>query len=111
MKKHYMSLFWDSMLLLLLIFQQELLKDLFLLDGVQQGLNYLKMKKISILLVAEGLGAGPNGGEGFVSPEQGHYVGDIQLGSFQKVSMPSDAELAEYTKQTIDNTFIEMKYC
>ena len=52
-----------------------------------------------------GLGAGPNGGKGFVSPPQGDYIGDIQLGSFQKVPMPDAAQLAAYTKQTIDNTF------
>jgi len=68
-----------------------------------------KDEKSIYIISCRGLGAGPNGGEGFVSPEQGHYVGDIQLGSFQKVSMPSDDELAAYTKQTIDNTFIETK--
>ena len=62
------------------------------------------------IISCRGLGAGPNGGEGFVSPEQGHYIGDIQLGSFQRVIMPTDAKLAEYTKQTIDNTFIETEY-
>ncbi|MBK7106949.1 MAG: bifunctional YncE family protein/alkaline phosphatase family protein [Ignavibacteriae bacterium] len=54
-----------------------------------------------------GLGAGPNGGKDFISPIQGNYVGDIQLGSFQKIKMPTDIELANFTKQTIDNTFIE----
>lgn len=62
------------------------------------------------IISCRGLGAGPNGGEGFVNPEQGHYVGDIQLGSFQKVRIPTDDELAKYTKQTIDNTFIESDY-
>ncbi|MCB9219751.1 MAG: bifunctional YncE family protein/alkaline phosphatase family protein [Ignavibacteriales bacterium] len=59
------------------------------------------------IITCRGLGAGPNGGEGFVSPVQGSYVGDIQLGSFQIVNMPSDEELAKYTKQTIEDTFIE----
>ncbi len=63
-------------------------------------------KEIYIISI-RGLGAGPNGGEGFVSPVQGHYVGDIQLGSFQKVQMPTDEKLKEYTKQVINNTFIE----
>lgn len=62
------------------------------------------------IISCRGLGAGPNGGEGFVSPKQGHYVGDIQLGSFQRVRIPTDDELAKYTKQTIDNTFIESDY-
>ena len=66
-----------------------------------------KDEKDIYIISCRGLGAGPNGGEGFISPEQGHYVGDIQLGSFQKVSVPSDFLLAEYTKQAINNTFIE----
>jgi DNA-binding beta-propeller fold protein YncE len=52
-----------------------------------------------------GYGAGPNGGHGFVSPPQGTYIGDIQLGTFQKVPMPDQAQLALYTKQVINNTF------
>ncbi|MFZ1291021.1 MAG: bifunctional YncE family protein/alkaline phosphatase family protein [Melioribacteraceae bacterium] len=59
------------------------------------------------VISCRGLGAGPNGGEGFISPVQGNYVGDIQLGCFQKIKIPTDTELAEYTKQSIDNTFIE----
>ena len=39
------------------------------------------------------------------APVQGYYVGDIQLGSFQRVKLPDDALLAKYTKQVIDNTF------
>jgi hypothetical protein len=48
---------------------------------------------------------GPNGGNGFVAPPQGTYIGDIQLGTFQKVLMPDEAQLAVYTKQVIANTF------
>lgn len=59
------------------------------------------------IISCRGLGAGPNGGLDFVEPVQGDYIGDIQLASFQKVKMPTDAELAVYTKQSIDNTFIE----
>ncbi len=58
------------------------------------------------IISCRGLGAGPNGGDGFVTPPQGTYIGDIQLGSFQKVNMPSATELAAYTKQTISNTFV-----
>ncbi len=54
-----------------------------------------------------GLGAGPNGGAGFVAPPQGTYIGDIQLGSFQKVPVPDAARLAAYTKQVLANTFVE----
>jgi DNA-binding beta-propeller fold protein YncE len=57
------------------------------------------------IISCRGLGAGPNGGKDFVSPVQGTYIGDIQLGSFQKVGMPDKKELAEYTRQCIDNTF------
>ena len=69
-----------------------------------------KDEKDIYIISCRGLGAGPNGGEGFVSPVQGSYIGDIQLGSFQKVAMPSDEKLAAYTKQCIDNTFIETSF-
>lgn len=58
------------------------------------------------IITCRGLGAGPNGGAGFVAPPQGTYIGDIQLGSFQKVKMPTGSELAAYTQQTIRNTFV-----
>jgi len=57
------------------------------------------------ITTCRGLGAGPNGGKDFVSPVQGNYVGDIQLGSFQRVKVPDEAHLAEYTKQVINDTF------
>lgn len=57
------------------------------------------------IITCRGLGAGPNGGQGFVEPPQGDYIGDIQLGSFQRVENPSDKQLAMYTQQSIDNTF------
>ncbi len=53
-----------------------------------------------------GLGAGPNGGNGFVKPPQGTYIGDIQLGLFQKLPVPDAEKLAQYTNQVIGNTFI-----
>ena len=59
------------------------------------------------VISCRGLGAGPNGGQGFVEPIQGSYVGDIQLATFQKVPVPDKVQLAEYTKTSIDNTFIE----
>jgi len=52
-----------------------------------------------------GYGAGPNGGKGFVAPVEGTYIGDIQLGTFQKIAIPDAAALAAYTEQTIQNTF------
>ena len=57
------------------------------------------------IITCRGLGAGPNGGKGFISPVQGYFVGDIQLGTFQKVGVPDATQLATYTRQTIDNTF------
>lgn len=54
-----------------------------------------------------GWGAGPNAGAGFVAPVQGTYIGDIQLGTFQKVKVPDAKELARYTKQVKSNSFIE----
>lgn len=57
------------------------------------------------VISCRGLGAGPNGGAGFIAPPQGTYIGDIQLGSFQKIQMPDKSALAAYTAQTIRNTF------
>lgn len=57
------------------------------------------------IITCRGLGAGPNGGQGFVKPPQGDYIGDIQLGSFQRVDTPDAEQLAAYTRQSIDNTF------
>ena len=53
-----------------------------------------------------GLGAGPNGGNGFVKPPQGTYIGDIQLGLFQKLPVPDNERLKNYTSQVINNTFL-----
>ncbi|GAC1387523.1 MAG: beta-propeller fold lactonase family protein [Ginsengibacter sp.] len=54
-----------------------------------------------------GYGAGPNGGANFIKPVQGTYIGDIQLGTFQKIVIPDSGSLANYTRQVIQNTFIE----
>ena len=64
-----------------------------------------KDEKEMYIITCRGLGAGPNGGIGFVSPPQGHYIGDIQLGTFQKVKVPDAAQLSAYTTQVIDDTF------
>ncbi len=61
------------------------------------------------IITCRGLGAGPNGGKGFVAPVQGYYVGDIQLGSFQRVKLPDESLLAKYTGQVIDNTFASVR--
>lgn len=54
---------------------------------------------------ARGLGAGQNGGAGFTKPARGTYIGDIQMGTFQKISLPNPSELQAFTKQTLNNTF------
>ncbi len=64
-------------------------------------------EKEMYIITCRGLGAGPNGGAGFIAPPQGTYIGDIQLGSFQKVAVPSAEELISYTKQVINNTFVQ----
>ena len=64
-----------------------------------------KDEKEIYIITCRGIGAGPNGGQGFVMPPQGDYIIDIQLGSFQKVPVPDAVQLAAYTRQTIDNTF------
>lgn len=57
-----------------------------------------------------GYGAGPNGGKGFRMPIQGSYIGDIQLGTFQIVENPNEVNLAKYTKQVLNNTYITKEY-
>jgi len=57
------------------------------------------------IISCRGLGAGPNGGKGFVAPPQGTYVGDIQLGNFQKLKVPGTAELAVMTETVKSNTY------
>ncbi|HWB24790.1 MAG TPA: bifunctional YncE family protein/alkaline phosphatase family protein [Chitinophagaceae bacterium] len=66
-----------------------------------------KDEKELYVIACRGYGAGPNGGYNFVVPRQGTYIGDIQLGTFQKIPVPDDAALATYTRQCINNTFVE----
>lgn len=56
------------------------------------------------VISCRGLGAGPNGGKDFVKPVQGTYIGDIQLALFQKIAMPDANQLAQYTRQVLNNT-------
>ena len=60
------------------------------------------------VISCRGYGAGPNGGKGFVEPPQGDYIGDIQLGSFQKIAVPDAAQLKAFTKTVRENTFEEL---
>jgi DNA-binding beta-propeller fold protein YncE len=61
------------------------------------------------IISCRGYGAGPNGGQNFVTPPQGTYIGDIQLGTFQRVKNPNEEELKKFTKQVIDNTYIKLE--
>ncbi|GAB4017009.1 phosphoesterase [Spirosoma koreense] len=62
-------------------------------------------EKTLYITSARGYGAGPNGGQGFVKPPQGTYIGDIQLGTFQAIPIPDAVQLATYTKQVQANTY------
>ncbi|MEI8075711.1 MAG: phosphoesterase, partial [Bacteroidota bacterium] len=66
-----------------------------------------KDEKDLYVITCRGLGAGPNGGQGFKAPIQGTYIGDIQLGSFQKIAIPNIEDLKAYTKKCISNTFVD----
>lgn len=66
-----------------------------------------KDEKDLYVISCRGYGAGPNGGKDFIAPVQGTYIGDIQLATFQKIPMPDEQQLAAYTQQVIDNTFIK----
>ncbi|GAC1314502.1 MAG: beta-propeller fold lactonase family protein [Mucilaginibacter sp.] len=62
-------------------------------------------EKMLFITSCRGLGAGPNGGKGFIEPPQGTYIGDIQLGLFQQLPLPDALTLKKYTARVIDNTF------
>lgn len=66
-----------------------------------------KDESILYAISCRGYGAGPNGGKNFKKPVQGTYIGDIQLGSFQKIPVPDSLQLAAYTKQALNNTFVQ----
>lgn len=66
-----------------------------------------KDEKEIYIITARGLGAGPNGGEGFKKPVQGTFISDLQLGSFHKVAMPDSAQLTKYTATALSNTFFQ----
>jgi len=60
------------------------------------------------LVTARGLGSGPNGGKAFVPTDAGTYVGDIMLGTFEKISL-EDIDLNAATNSVINNTFREVR--
>lgn len=61
--------------------------------------------KYLYVATCRGYGAGPNGGKNFIRPLQGTYIGDVQLGTYQKIPVPDEASLAEMTRQVLQNTF------
>lgn len=63
-------------------------------------------EKMLYVTSCRGYGAGPNGGAGYKAPKQGTYIGDVQLGTFQAIPMPSAAELAALTTVVKNNTFV-----
>ncbi|MEY2836208.1 MAG: hypothetical protein RLZZ557_1870 [Bacteroidota bacterium] len=62
------------------------------------------------IISCRGLGAGPNGGQGFTAPVQGTYVGDIQLATFQRLAVPDQSTLAGFTRDVINFTFQPVPY-
>lgn len=62
-------------------------------------------EKALYITSCRGYGAGPNGGQNFTVPIMGTYIGDIQLGTYQKVPIPDAQALQADTKKVIDNTF------
>ena len=64
--------------------------------------------KTLYVVTARGLGSGSNGGEGFVLTSAGTYVGDIMLGTFEKINL-DQTDLQVTTRKVIDNTFREVQ--
>ncbi|MEN9950502.1 MAG: hypothetical protein RLY85_1254 [Bacteroidota bacterium] len=62
------------------------------------------------IISCRGLGAGPNGGQEFTAPVQGTYVGDIQLATFQRLSVPDQSTLSSFTRDVINFTFQPVPY-
>lgn len=60
--------------------------------------------KTLYVVTARGYGSGQNGGKNFVAPPQGTYVGNIMLGSFEKIDL-TKMDLKATTQQVINNTF------
>jgi YVTN family beta-propeller protein len=52
-----------------------------------------------------GYGAGPNGGRNFIKPIQGTYIGDIQLATLQRISVPDTLLLRKMHDDVISYTY------
>ncbi|HBC79422.1 MAG TPA: phosphoesterase [Bacteroidales bacterium] len=64
--------------------------------------------KTIYVVTARGLGSGPNAGSDFVLSKTGTYVGDIMLGTFEKINI-DQIDLNKATLQVINNTFKEIE--
>jgi DNA-binding beta-propeller fold protein YncE len=64
--------------------------------------------QILYVVTARGLGSGQNGGKGFVKTKAGTYVGDIMLGTFEKINL-KEINLEKSTRLVRDYTFREVK--
>ncbi len=54
---------------------------------------------------AKGFGSGPNGGSSFDIRKAGSYIGSLMFGTIQLIEIPTDAQLAAYSKQVISNNY------
>lgn len=70
--------------------------------------KYLSRTNELLVTSIRGLGAGPNGGNGFKEPIQGLYIGDIQLGILQKVNLnQSSNQFQQWSKSCMNQTFVQ----
>ncbi len=61
-----------------------------------------------VVATARGFGSGPNGGIRFQAPPQGTYVGDIMLGTIERIDVPDAEGLRAATQRVLANTFEEV---
>ncbi len=69
--------------------------------------KFLSRKNQLLLTSARGYGAGPNGGLGFKAPPQGTYVGDIQLGLLQRITLTGYSQWEQGKLVCLQNTFTQ----
>ncbi len=67
--------------------------------------KFLPKNNQLLVTSARGYGAGPNGGLGFKSPPQGTYVGDIQLGLLQRITLKGIEQWKQGKETCLRNTF------
>jgi DNA-binding beta-propeller fold protein YncE len=67
--------------------------------------KYSRQRDELLVTSARGLGAGPNGGAYFTAPPQGTYVGDIQLGLFQRIKNITDYDYVKGREIVLKNTY------